>query len=123
LKYFFTGQDWRIGWNPDLQKGLVGSDVWAAELTAMELVDFCRLALELAKTMRAMAEELSDQESVECELSTERVYLRVVGLPIAFNLYMRLGNDRPVEGLWFPEAVPELLLAIKNIAEVLSASR
>ncbi len=110
------GDGWRIGWNPnaEIYKGLVGADEWAVELTQAELMDFCRLLLELAQTMEEMAQELVDEERISCQAQTERIWLNVEGYPDAFDLRFILETGRGAEGNWSATAVPELITAAKN---------
>lgn len=117
MKYWQTGRGWRLGWERD--KGLIGADTWAFEVSAGEFRDFCRLATQLSQVMREMQSELADQESVECDLSSKLLYLRATGFPESYELYLQILRDRPMEGIWSAEAVPELLLAIAEVQPLL----
>jgi hypothetical protein len=117
LKYWQTGKGWRLGW--DGNKGLIGSDTWAVEVSALEFKDFCRLATQLSQVMLEMESELADQESVECDLSSPLLYLRAAGFPASYELYLEILRDRPMEGIWSAEAVPELILAIAEVQSLL----
>lgn len=110
-----SGEGWRIGWNPNAvkYKGLVGGDDWAIELTEAELNDFCRLLVQLAETMRKMAEELMDEEKIACEAESDLLWLEVEGYPHAYNLHLLVNSDRRCEGNWPTTAVPGLLQAIQ----------
>jgi hypothetical protein len=112
------GSGWRLGWNPGATefKGLVGGDRWALELTAPEFQDFCRLALQLAETLTAMASELMDGERIACEVESERIWLEAEGFPHAYGLRLLLLTGRRGEGEWSPEAVTPLLQAIAQMA-------
>ena len=112
-----SGQGWRIGLRSDvdLYKGLVGAEGWAIELTEGEFKDFCKLAIQLAETMKVMSTELSDSEKISCTLETEDISLEVDGDPDAFRLHLQLLNGRRLEGLWTAEAVPFLLEAITKL--------
>jgi hypothetical protein len=113
-KQLLRGSGWRIGFRSDVDvyKGLVGADSWAIELTEREFKDFCKLALQLADTMRVMARELSDGEKICCTLETEDICLEVNGYPHGFNLHFQLLMERCCEGFWAEEAVPFLIEAI-----------
>ncbi len=117
MKYWQTGKGWRLGW--DGAKGLIGADTWAVEVSAEEFADFCRLVTQLSQVMQEMESELADQESVECDLSTNLLYLRATGFPAGYELYLQILGDRPMEGIWSAEAVPELLLAIAEVQPLL----
>ncbi len=111
------GEGWRLGWQPSAPhyQGLVGGDRWAAELTAAELQDFCRLSQELAETMAAMAAELMDEERLACTAASDRLWLEAEGFPSAYDLHLIVQGDRQVEGSWPAAAVPELLQAARML--------
>jgi hypothetical protein len=112
------GQQWRLGWKgePGIPyPGLVGSDTWAIELTQDEFNDFCRLALELANTMAAMAKELMPEERIDCEMETHLVWLGVEGFSDRYNLRLILLQGRCGEGNWPEQATAELIRAIGGI--------
>ncbi|MEB3249404.1 MAG: DUF1818 family protein, partial [Merismopediaceae bacterium] len=71
------GQGWRLGFDPhrEIYQGLVGGDSWATELTAPEFQDFCRLVQQLDETLRAIADELMDEEKITCAVESERIWL------------------------------------------------
>lgn len=117
MRYWQTGKGWRLGWDGD--KGLIGADTWAVEVSAEEFADFCRLVTQLSQVMQEMESELADQESVECDLSTNLLYLRATGFPAGYELYLQILGDRPMEGIWAVEAVPELLWAIAEVQPLL----
>lgn len=110
-----TGPGWRIGWDPEAIEfqGLIGTDEWAIELTQIELEDFCRLALQLASTMRQMATELMDQEKICCEAESKTLWLEAEGYPHAYTLRMIVLTGRRAEGTWAAETVSELIRAIQ----------
>jgi len=110
------GEGWQIGWDPDasLYQGLIGTESWAIELTAAELEDFCRLALQLADTLAHMAEELMDEERIACEAESARLWMEAEGYPHAYNLRIILLQGRRAEGAWSSDAVPGLLQAIQT---------
>ncbi len=101
------GVGFRVGL--DLGKGefvgLVGTGEWAIELTMAELRDFCRLVRELASAMAAMAGELMDEESLDIELESDRIWMAGEGFPSAFSLRFILQDGRGVEGLFGSSAV------------------
>lgn len=111
------GDGWRIGRNPDALEypGLVGSDRWSLELTSAEFQDFCRLTLQLADTMSAMAAELMDEERISCEAESESLWLEAEGYPDAYTLRLILLTGRRGEGDWAVSAVPGLIGAIRLI--------
>ena len=112
-----SGEGWRIGLRSDVDvyRGLVGADGWAIELTEGEFKDFCKLAVQLAETMKLMSTELSDDEKISCTLETEEISLEVDGYADAFKLHLQILNGRRLEGLWAAEAVPFLLEAIAHL--------
>ncbi|MBO3459189.1 DUF1818 family protein [Aetokthonos hydrillicola Thurmond2011] len=112
-----SGSGWRIGWNPAAPefKGLVGTDDWAIELTEPELNDFCRLLLQLADTMKQLADELMDEEKIACEAESNLLWMEVEGYPDAYSLRFILNTKRGAEGKWDASAVPELLQAAGSL--------
>ena len=112
-----SGEGWRIGLrsDADVYRGLVGADGWAIELTEGEFKDFCKLAVQLAETMKLMSTELSDGEKISCTLETEEISLEVDGYADAFKLHLQILKGRRLEGLWAAEAVPFLLEAIAHL--------
>lgn len=112
-----TGPGWRLGRDPNapLYQGLIGTDDWAIELTATELEEFCRLALELATTMQQIGTELMDEEQVTCEAASDRLWLEADGFPHAYELRVMVLGDRRCEGRWVASAVPPLLQAIRTL--------
>ncbi|MGB3613729.1 MAG: DUF1818 family protein [Elainellaceae cyanobacterium] len=111
------GSGWRLGWDPEASKfsGLVGSDRWSLELTQAELEAFCRLALELAETMTAMAAEVMPEERLCCEIASPEVWLEAEGFPHSYELHLILQEQRGGEGYWDAAAVPELLQAVRQL--------
>jgi hypothetical protein len=111
------GEGWRLGWNPDAIsfKGLVAGEHWALELTPAEFEDFCRLALQLADTVAAMAPELMAEERITCEVESDQLWLEAEGYPHQFSLRLLLLTGRRGEGAWPPETVPALLQAIASL--------
>jgi hypothetical protein len=112
------GEGWRIGWTPyaDIYKGLVGSEEWAIELTETEFNDFCRLLLQLAKTMEEMAQELVDEERIACEAESDAVWLEVEGYPHAFSLRLIVQTGRGAEGNWSAPATQALISTVQNFS-------
>ncbi|MFN3926496.1 MAG: DUF1818 family protein [Pseudanabaenaceae cyanobacterium] len=115
MKHWHAGQGWRIGWDTDEHIGLLGADTWAFELSADEFQEFCRLAIALQENMQAIASELSDQETVTLEMTSELLTLVGEGVPGSFTLYLQLLRPRRAEGSWAEEAIPELMLAIDTL--------
>jgi hypothetical protein len=113
-----SGAGWRIGWNPAASEfpGLIGTDEWAIELTAVEWADFVRLTLQLATTMTAMQAELMDEESIELEAESAALWLEVTGFPSAYALRVILQSGRRAEGAWAVAAVPGLVAAMSELA-------
>lgn len=112
-----SGMGWRLGWNPDAEvfQGLVGTDDWAVELTEAELMDFCRLALQLAETMQAMQQELMEEERISCEAESDLIWLEAEGFPHAYRLRLILLTGRRTEAEWTETAVPGLLQAVQTL--------
>ncbi|MGF1515369.1 MAG: DUF1818 family protein [Elainellaceae cyanobacterium] len=111
------GEGWRLGWDPDASvfTGLVGSDRWSLELTQPELEDFCRLLLELAETMKAMAADLMPEERLCCEVESKQVWLEAEGFAHSYELHLILQEGRRGEGYWSAAAVAELILAVQTL--------
>ena len=111
-----SGLGWRLGWNAEAEsfKGLVGTDEWALELTEAELHDFCRLLHQLAETMAQMSSELMDEETIACEVESDRVWLEAEGYPHSYRLQLILLTGRRGEGRWAPTAVPALVEAARS---------
>ncbi len=97
----------------------MGADAWAVELSAEELRAFCRLTTQLHQVMLEMQSQLADQEAIECDLGNDLLYLRASGFPDGYELYLQILGDRPMEGIWSVDAVPELLLAIAEVQRML----
>jgi hypothetical protein len=116
-RIFKSGEGWRIGWDPQAPEfqGLLGTDAWAIELTQAELDDFCRLALQLADTMRDMQAELMDEEAINLEAESDRLWLEVEGFPEAYSLRFILQSGRRAEGMWPADLVPALLGAMRSL--------
>jgi hypothetical protein len=112
-----SGANWRIGWNPEpsIYQGLVGSDIWAIELTEAELDDFCRLLTQLAETMASMAEELMAEEKISCEVESNLIWLEAEGYPQEYSLRLIVQQNRCCEGNWSASAVRELVQAAQNL--------
>jgi Domain of unknown function (DUF1818) len=110
-----SGQGWRLGWDdePIAHPALIGGDEWAIELTAVELDDFCRLALQLAGTMSQMRQELMAEERITCEAESDRLWLEAEGFPYAYDLRLIVLTGRRGEGFWEAAAVPGLLQAMQ----------
>ncbi|WP_416670700.1 DUF1818 family protein [Egbenema bharatensis] len=110
-----SGEGWRLGWDSSAREfsGLVGSDHWAIELTTAEFNDFCRLASQLAETMRQMRQELMEEERLSCEAESDLLWLEAEGYPHAYELHLILLTGRRGEGSWSAAAVPDLLQAIQ----------
>ncbi|MCU0526925.1 MAG: DUF1818 family protein [Elainella sp. Prado103] len=116
-KQIKSGAGWRLGWStePIPFQGLVGTDDWAIELTAAELEDFCRLALQLSQTMEQMQTELMDEERLSCEAESDRLWMEVEGFPQAYRLRLILLSGRRAEGEWPEAVIPALLQAIQTL--------
>lgn len=111
------GDGWRIGWDPIAESftGLVGGDRWGIELTSEEFADFCRLARQLAETMAQMAQSLMEEETLCCEVESDRLWLEASGYPHAYELHLILRQGRRAEGTWDAAAVPGLLKATQTL--------
>ncbi len=112
-----SGPGWRVGWDAAAAEfqALLGGDVWAIELTAPELQDFCRLLGQLSHTMQQMTAELMDEEAIACEAESDLLWLEVEGFPHAYSLRFMLRSGRRGEGYWPSSAVPELQQALQTI--------
>ena len=116
-KILKSGEGWRLGWRPATldYPGLVGSDEWALELTAMEMADFCRLVQQLSHTMSQMTAELMTEEKIDCEAESDLLWLQVSGYPHSYSLRLLLSSGRQAEGNWSAEAVPALIIATTTL--------
>jgi hypothetical protein len=116
-KLIKSGVGWRIGWNPSNSEfqGLVGTEDWAIELTEPELNDFCRLANQLAHTMKTLATELMDEEKIACEAESDLLWMEVEGYPHSYSLHFILNTGRGAEGQWSTQATPELIQATATL--------
>lgn len=111
------GAGWRVGYDPNADPfvGLVGSDDWAIELTAEELSDLQRLLPQLCESIAAIAPELMDEERITCEVESDRLWMEADGEPNAYRIRLILHSGRRCEGEWRPDAVPDLLQAVKML--------
>jgi hypothetical protein len=111
------GNGWQIGWDAGALEfcGLVGNDRWAFELTRSELDDFCRLVGQLAETLRAIADELMDDERIACEAETETLWVEAEGFPDRYTLHLILLTGRRCEAYWDEIAARELTAAARTI--------
>lgn len=94
---------------------MVGGENWAIELTQAELDDFCRLLIQLAETMAAMAAELMAEERICCEAESNLVWLEAEGDAQAYGIRFILQTGRRGEGGWLPSAVPHLIQAAQTL--------
>jgi hypothetical protein len=113
------GQGWRVGWNPEgkIYQGLIGSESWAIELTAIELQEFYRLLRQLTDRIAMIATELMDEERIAIEAESDLMWLEIEGFPNNYSLRLILHQDRCCEGNWSAGIAPELVLAIQRIIE------
>jgi Domain of unknown function (DUF1818) len=113
------GQGWRVGWNTAAKtyQGLIGSDSWAIELTAIEFQEFYRLLRQLTDTMAQIATELMDEEKIAIEAESDLMWLEVEGYPDSYSLRLILHQDRCCEGNWEAGIASELVLVIQRILE------
>ncbi|NEQ97635.1 MAG: DUF1818 family protein [Cyanothece sp. SIO2G6] len=120
MRQLNQGTGWRLGWSPDADRfqGLIGAEDWAIELTQAEFADVCRLTLQLADTMTAMAAELMDEERISCEAESEWVWVEAEGFPQTYELRVIILHDRRAEGTWAAAAVPELLQSMRLMASL-----
>lgn len=112
------GPGWRLGFDPQRQiyQGLVGGATWAIELTEPEFQDFCRLVQQLDETLRAIAEELMEEEKITCAVESEWVWLEAEGYSDRFSLRLILNQGRGCEGHWSEEETPALIAAVSHFA-------
>lgn len=116
-RFVKRGEGWQLGWDAGASEfcGLVGDDRWAFELTRSELGDFCRLVQQLAETLRAIADELMDDERIACEAETETLWLEAEGFPDRYTLHLILHTGRRCEATWDETAARELTAAARSI--------
>ena len=112
-----SGAGWRIGWDPAATEfpGLIGTDDWAIELTAVEFADFVRLTAQLVGTIQSMQAELMDEESIALEAASAALWLEVTGFPSAYDLRLIVQSGRRAEGAWGVAAVPGLVTALPEL--------
>lgn len=113
------GQGWRVGWNPeaDRYQGLIGSESWAIELTAVEFQEFYRLLTQVTDTMAQIASELMDEEKIAIEAESDLMWLEIEGYPDSYSLRLILNKKRRCEGNWEAGIAAELILVIRRIIE------
>lgn len=113
-----SGEGWRLGWDPEqpIFQGLVGTETWAIELTAVEFEDFCRLTLQLAETMRQMQAELMEEERISCEAESDLIWMEAEGFPAAYRLRLILLSGRRAEAEWSEAAVMGLVQATQTLS-------
>ena len=117
MRHLKEGTGWRLGYDPDASvfKGLIGGDRWAIEMTEAEFADFCRLALQLADTLRSLAAELMDEERIACEQETAQIWMEAEGFPTEFSLRFILLQGRQAEGGWPAIATADIIRAILGL--------
>lgn len=113
------GRGWRIGWYPEAEKyrGLIGSESWAIELTAIEFREFYRLLKQLTDAIAHMATELMDEEKIAIEAESDLMWLEIEGYPHSYSLRLILHQDRRCEGNWEAGVAAELVLVMQRIVE------
>ncbi len=116
-KILKQGEGWRVGYDPaqSAYPFLIGGADWAVELTQAEFTDFQRLTAELSETVTLIAPELMAEETIQCNLENENIWLEVSGLPDAYELRWILQQGRRAEGTWPAAIVADLLMAIAQI--------
>jgi hypothetical protein len=116
-KQLKLGKNWRIGLDPDAVpfQGLLGAEGWAVELTRDEFDEFCNLAQQLSDTVDQLRTELMEEETIACELSSDRLWVEVRGYPDRYQLSFILLTGRRAEGYWDPDATQEILRAIQML--------
>lgn len=112
------GDGWRLGWQPtaDAFQGLVGTNDWAVELTESEFSDFRRLLQQLADAVEQMSDELMNDETINCDATSDLIWMAVSGYPHQFTLSFILLNGRRAEGQWDVSSTAELIHAIQTIS-------
>lgn len=112
-----AGSGWRLGYRPSqtTYPALLGAEDWAVELTAAELEDFCRLLGQLSATMASLVDRLMAEETIDCEVESDQLWMQASGYPQAYSLRLLLQQGRQVEGNWPPAAVAELLPAVQRV--------
>lgn len=109
------GSGWRVGYRAGQAfPALLGSDVWALELTESEWQAFVAGIQHLAAAMTAAKDYLMAGEGITLEHTSEGLTLTVTGDPQAYRLFVQLHYGRRGEGLWDPDAVGPLLQAIES---------
>ena len=116
-RFIKEGDGWRLGWNPAAIRycGLLAGRGWAVELTKSEFETFCRLALDLRKTIGAIAAELMDEEQLTCEAEADDLWLEAEGLPDAYSLRFILSSGRRCEGEWDATSAQQITQAIHHL--------
>lgn len=117
-RQILQGPGWRLGWNPEatVYQGLAGDEHWAVELTLTELRDLHRLSQQLLASLKAIAEELMPEETIELEAESEHIWVALEGFADRYCLRFILLGDRGSEGSWSETATPELLQALAGLA-------
>ncbi|MEL7142463.1 MAG: DUF1818 family protein [Cyanobacteria bacterium J06643_4] len=120
LRQIRSGEGWRVGWDPNAKEfcALLAGAHWSIELTQVEFEAFCHAAKQLKSTMVDMAGQLMDEEQLTCEQETENIWLEVEGFPHSYGLRFMLRTGRLGEGEWPASAVPPLLAALEELAQI-----
>lgn len=106
-----------MGWDDEPQafQALVGADDWAVELTQAEFETFCRLALQLSRTIEQMQSELMAEEAIACEAASDLIWVEMRGYPEAYQLSFILLTGRRAEGQWAIAATQEVLRVMQMV--------
>ncbi len=115
---FLKGTNWRVGYQPDRDPfpAIVGSQMWAIELTAVEWHDFCQGLDQILLNLATIRPHLMAEEHISLEHKTDRIILVATGQPDQFSLYLQIISGRSAEGIWSAEAVPELIEATHKLS-------
>lgn len=119
-RHIQEGTGWRLGWDPAAPQfpGLVAGEGWAVELTGAELEDFVRLVQQMAATMVSMEAVLMEEERLNLEAQSDRLWVGAEGFPDRYDLAFILHQGRRAEGSWPAPVVPALLRAIDLLSRL-----
>ncbi len=104
-----VGRGWRLGYpGTPPYVALIGSDVWAFELTTVELQDLTGLLGQVLTTIEDLHTELADQENFSITIDSELWQLEAEGMPDHWQLRLQTRSGRRAEGFLSSSAVVEL---------------
>lgn len=109
------GSGWRWGWNGE--RGLIGGEDWAMELSPEEWWDWCRRCDQIWSTWQTLQAHLMPGENLTLEQHSPLLTLILTGSSEQMTLYVQLHTGRVAEGQWQGAAVYSLLASVLQGAQ------